>query len=98
MPDDAGNPDRADPAAARQAAIPLALVAVGVLSLLRGTPLAGLGLLGWWLYPIAAEADRDRHARGRSLKARRAAAQRLDIALDDSFPASDPPSLSGITP
>jgi hypothetical protein len=94
MPDDAGSPDQAG----RETAIPLALMAVGALSLLRGVPLAGLGLLGCWLYPMAAEADRDRHARGRSLKARRAATERLDIALEDSFPASDPPSLSGITP
>jgi hypothetical protein len=78
-------------------AIPPTLMALGAISLLRGAPLLGLGLLGPWLYRLASAADRDRHAHGRSLKARRAAAQRLDVALEDSFPASDPPSLSGIT-
>ena len=74
-----------------ETAVPFALIAVGALSLLRGAPVLGLGLLGCWLYPLAEKVDCDR-------RTRRAAAMRLDVALADSFPASDPPSLTGITP
>ena len=76
-------------------AIPFTLLAISAASLLRGAPLLGFGLLGCCLYPLAEEIDRDRQARGRSLKARRAQSRQLDLALEDTFPASDPPSISG---
>jgi hypothetical protein len=73
--------------------LPFTLMALGAASLLRGAPLLGLGLLGGWLYPIAEKADRERQARGRSLKARRAQSEQLDSALEATFPASDPTAI-----
>ena len=96
MPDDPKLPDRHATAWDWEAAIPPTLMAIGVTSLVRSFPLVGLGLIGSWLFRLATEADEIRHRRGRSLRARRAATRRLDVALEDSFPASDPPSLSGI--
>ena len=97
MPDDSTRPDRPAAASDWEAVIPPTLMAVGAASLVRSFPLLSLALVGGWLFRLATEADQDRHVRGRSLGARRAAAHRLDVALEDSFPASDPPSLSGIT-
>jgi hypothetical protein len=91
MPDDASGLYRRKDF---ETAVPFALIAVGALSLLRGGPLLGLGLLGYWLYPLAEKADRERQARGRSLKARHARSRALDLALEDTFPASDPPAIT----
>ena len=77
--------------------IPPVLMAFGAVSLLRTSRFLSLIALGAFLYDAAVNSDGDRKARGRDLPSRRAAAKRLDQEIEDSFPASDPPSSSGST-
>ena len=71
------------------------LMALGAVSLIRTSRLATLALVGAYLFDHARVVDSDRHRRGVSAAAKRAAEERLDAALADSFPASDPPAYSG---
>jgi len=75
--------------------VPPVLMAFGAISLLRTSRLLSLVALGALLYDTAADVDAERKARGRSLPVRRAESRRLDTEIEDSFPASDPPSSSG---
>jgi len=93
MPDDAATFDPPRGSQEWNAAIFPALVVMGAAGLMRASPLFGLGVLGGWLYRLASAEDAARRARGRTLKARRAEAARLDEALEESFPASDPPAI-----
>jgi hypothetical protein len=77
--------------------VPPVLMALGAFSLLRTSRLLSLALLGGWLYTKAQESDGSRHARGVSAPAKRASSQRVDLAVEDTFPASDPTSFSGTT-
>jgi hypothetical protein len=77
--------------------LPPALIALGALSLLRSSRLLGLAAFGVWLYDAAQKADADRARRGVDLSSRRRASRLIDEEMADSFPASDPPSFSGMT-
>ena len=74
---------------------PPLLMALGAVSLLRNPRLLMLIALGGLLYDAATEMDAGRKSRGRTLAARRALGLRLDAEIEDTFPASDPPSSSG---
>jgi hypothetical protein len=78
-------------------AVPPVLIALGALSLLRSSRLLGLAALGVYLYDAAQKVDADRRRRGVDLPSRRRMGQRIDDEIADSFPASDPPSFSGMT-
>ncbi|HLG90492.1 MAG TPA: hypothetical protein VKZ79_25275 [Alphaproteobacteria bacterium] len=90
MPDDSSQRDSSPDF---ETAIPFALMAIGAARLLGSAPLLGLSLLGCWLYPLAANADRQRRKHGRNLEARKAQSRQLDQALEATFPASDPPAI-----
>jgi len=77
--------------------VPPVLIALGALSLLRSSRLLGLAALGAYLYDAAQKVDADRKRRGVDLPSRRRIADRIDEEMADSFPASDPPSFSGMT-
>ena len=77
--------------------VPPILIAFGAISLLRTSRFLSLVALGACLYDAAVDADANRKARGRDIAARRADHHRIDTAIEDSFPASDPPSSSGST-
>ena len=93
MPDDAAPFDPQRGSREWSAAFAPALIVLGAAGLMRASPLFSLGILGGWLYRLAAAEDTRRRAGGQTLKARRAAAARLDEALEESFPASDPPAV-----
>lgn len=93
MPDDSTHVNEGE----WKAILPPVLMGLGAVALLRMSRLLSLALAGILLYDAASTADRDRHLRGRTLAARRAAGERLDAELADSFPASDSPSSSGGT-
>jgi len=78
-------------------AVPPVLIALGALSLLRSSRLLGLAALGAYLYDTAQKVDADRRRRGVDLPSRRRESNRIDDEIADSFPASDPPSFSGMT-
>jgi hypothetical protein len=80
-----------------KAAALYSLLGLGVLSLFRTSRVLTMALAGGLLYDIANTADASRKKRERDIASRRKAAERVDIAIDDSFPASDPPSYSGST-
>ena len=90
MPDDRKLFDSREPTATWKEILPPLLMSLGAISLLRRPGLLALTLLGASLYDTASAADRDR-------RNRRAIERRIDIADEDSFPASDPPSFSGST-
>jgi len=77
--------------------VPPVLMAFGAVSLLRTSRLLSFALLGMWLYDAANRSSESRASRGRSAAAKRAATEAVDMAVEDSFPASDPPSFSGVT-
>ncbi len=77
--------------------VPPVLMTLGALSLLRTSRLLSLVLLGAYLYDAAVQSDGVRKKRGRDIGSRRNAGERVDTAVDHSFPASDPPSFSGST-
>lgn len=97
MPDDQRLAGQAGFDATLKAYVPPVLMALGAFTLLRTSRLLSLGLLGLWAYDIAAGADGTRKTRGRDVGSRRLADQAVDAAVEDSFPASDPPSYSGST-
>ena len=75
--------------------LPLGLMAVGAVSLLRSSGLLCLSAVGLVAYDLACAADRDRRRRTGTVAERRSADRKVDIAMEDSFPASDPPGFSG---
>jgi len=77
--------------------VPPMLIALGAVSLLRTSRLLGLVAMGAYLYDAAQKVDADRKRRGVDLPTRRRMGQRVDEEIADSFPASDPPSFSGVT-
>jgi hypothetical protein len=97
MPDDQVFSPKTSPLDELSAIVPPVLMALGALSLLRTSRLLALGLVGGWLYHQAQRSDGSRHARGVSAPAKRANSALVDAAVEDSFPASDPPSFSGTT-
>jgi hypothetical protein len=97
MPDDQTLIGRPSSAETLKDAVPPLLMALGALSLLRSSRILTLVALGALLYDVAANSDTDRKARGRDLRSKRRASTLLDAEIEDSFPASDPPSFSGNT-
>jgi hypothetical protein len=77
--------------------VPPVLIMLGALSLIRSSRLLGLAAAGAWLYDAAQKVDADRRRRGVDLPSRRRDSKRVDDEIADSFPASDPPSFSGMT-
>jgi len=77
--------------------VPPVLMTLGALSLLRSSKFLSVSILGTWLYCLAAASDDSRKRRGLDRRSRRAAEQQVDEAMEESFPASDPPSFSGAT-
>ena len=77
--------------------VPPVLIALGAISLLRSSRLLGLAALGAYLSDAAQKVDADRRRRGIDLPTRRRQGERIDEEMADSFPASDPPSFSGMT-
>jgi hypothetical protein len=77
--------------------VPPVLMAFGAISLLRTSKLLSLVALGAYLYNVAAKSEAERKVRGRNVAARRSVGRSIDTEMEDSFPASDPPSFSGST-
>ena len=77
--------------------VPPVLIALGALSLVRSSRLLGLVAAGAYLYDAAQKVDADRRRRGVDLPSRKRESNRVDEEIADSFPASDPPSFSGMT-
>lgn len=77
--------------------VPPVLIALGALSLLRSSRLLSLVAAGAYLYDAAQKVDADRRQRGVDLRSRKRESRRVDDEIADSFPASDPPSFSGMT-
>lgn len=95
MPDGQSRSDHLD--TALREVVPLMLMALGALSLFRTSRALMLTVLGAWAYDVVARADHDHIRRRRNIAARRAQERLLDQAIEDSFPASDPPSTHGAT-
>jgi hypothetical protein len=73
-----------------QKIVPPLLMALGALSLLRSSRTLSVAIIGTWLYGLACKSDRDRDAG-------HVTGETIDQEMEDSFPASDPPSFSGST-
>jgi hypothetical protein len=97
MPDSLTPTQRDDFEQALRSVVPPALMTLGVLSLLRTSRYLSLAVVGMWLYTVAKDSDTGRRQRGRYRSAKQAGEARMDEALADSFPSSDPPSSSGMT-
>ena len=97
MPDDRYIPEHNSTAETLKEIVPPVLMAIGAVSLLRTSKLLSLVALGAVLYNVAADTEANRKARGRNISARRAVGRSIDTEMEDSFPASDPPSFSGTT-
>lgn len=97
MPDDRFIPERNATAETLKEIVPPVLMAIGAVSLLRTSKLLSLVALGAVLYNVAADTEASRKARGRNVSARRTVGRSIDAEMEDSFPASDPPSFSGAT-
>jgi hypothetical protein len=95
MPDDQLTSDAIGTPHDLKALAPSALLAVGLIALLRHPRLIATGVAGALLYGATSRFDADRKAHGRDAATRRVWALRRDTELEDSFPASDPPSSSG---
>ena len=97
MPDDHSFPSGNGLNTALRDMVPPALMALGAISLFRTSRVLTLALLGTWAYDTVARADHDRIRRHRNIAARRKREKQIDQAIEDSFPASDPPSSHGAT-
>ncbi len=73
-----------------QKIVPPLLMGLGALTLLRSSRTLSLAVIGTWLYGVACKSDGNRDAK-------RIAGESIDEEMEDSFPASDPPSFSGST-
>ncbi|HTJ64084.1 MAG TPA: hypothetical protein VL899_09760 [Alphaproteobacteria bacterium] len=78
-------------------AVPPLLMALGAISLLRSSRLLSLVAAGAVLYNLANATEQKRRKNGANIAARRAVGRSIDQEMEDSFPASDPPSFSGAT-
>jgi len=97
MPDDRIVHSRNTTSESLKEVVPAVLIALGAVSLLRSSRLLSLVAAGAYLYDMAQKVDADRKRRGVDLPSRRRACERIDAENADSFPASDPPSFSGMT-
>jgi hypothetical protein len=97
MPDDRFILDHQTTAETLKEMVPPVLMAFGAISLLRTSKLLSLVALGAYLYNVAAKSEAERKAGGRNVATRRAVGRSIDTEMEDSFPASDPPSFSGST-
>jgi hypothetical protein len=97
MPDDRFILEHQTTAETLKEIVPPVLMAFGAISLLRTSKLLSLVALGAYLYNVAANSEADRRVRGRNVAARRTSGRNIDTEMEDSFPASDPPSFSGST-
>jgi hypothetical protein len=97
MPDDQTVTSQSSLDTTLREVVPPVLMALGAFSLFRTSRLLSLAVLGAWAYDFAAHSDHDRRRRGRDVGSKRDASATIDTAMEDSFPASDPPSFSGTT-
>jgi len=97
MPDDRIVHSRNTTSESLKEVVPPVLIALGAVSLLRSSRLLSLVAAGAYLYDMAQKVDADRKRRGVDLPSRRRTGERIDAENADSFPASDPPSFSGMT-
>jgi hypothetical protein len=97
MPDHRFIPAHQTTAETLKEIVPPVLMAFGAISLLRTSKLLSLVALGAYLYNVAANSETERTVRGRNVATRRAVGRSIDTEMEDSFPASDPPSFSGST-
>jgi hypothetical protein len=97
MPDDRIVHSSQSTSEALKQIVPPVLIALGAVSLLRASRLLGLVAMGAYLFDAAQKVDADRKRRGVDLPTRRRLGARVDDEIDASFPASDPPSFSGVT-
>jgi hypothetical protein len=97
MPDDQSPFGQTSTAESLKELLPPVLMTVGAISLLRMSRFLSLVAIGVLLYDAAVASDTGRKARGRDLASRQRASKLLDREIEDSFPASDPPSFSGTT-
>jgi hypothetical protein len=77
--------------------VPPVLMALGAFSLLRTSRFLTLALVGGWLYKVAQKSDGGRHDRGVSAPVKRQTSRKVDAAVEDTFPASDPTPFSSVT-
>lgn len=97
MPDDRFFSESGRTAENLREIVPPVLMAVGALSLFRSSRLLGFVAVGAALYTIADATESRRRKRGRNIATRRLVGRNIDQEMEDSFPASDPPSFSGAT-
>jgi hypothetical protein len=97
MPDDRFFSERSKSTESLKEIIPPVLMALGALSLFRSSRLLGFVAVGAALYNIADAAECERRRQGRNIASRRLVGRNIDQEMEDSFPASDPPSFSGAT-
>jgi hypothetical protein len=97
MPDDRFFTESGKTAESLKEIVPPLLMALGALSLLRSSRLLRFVAAGAVLYSIADATELRRRKRGYNIAARRSAGRSIDQEMEDSFPASDPPSFSGAT-
>jgi hypothetical protein len=97
MPDDRFFSESGKRAENLKEIVPPVLMAVGALSLFRSSRLLGFVAIGAALYNIAEGTESRRRKRGRNIATRRVIGRNIDQEMEDSFPASDPPSFSGAT-
>jgi hypothetical protein len=97
MPDDRRPFDHNSTSESLKEIVPPVLMALGAISLLRTSRFLSLVALGAFLYDVAVASDANRKARSRDLASRQRTNKLLDNEIEDSFPASDPPSFSGST-
>jgi hypothetical protein len=77
--------------------VPPVLMALGAILLFRSSRVLALAVLGAWTYDAVARTEEGRVQRQRNIGARRAKDESVDQMVEDSFPASDPPSSHGAT-
>jgi hypothetical protein len=97
MPDDRFTLDHQTTAETLKEIVPPVLMAVGAISLFRTSKLLSLVAIGAYLYSVAANSEAERKVLGRNVATRRVIGSSIDTEMEDSFPASDPPSFSGST-
>jgi len=97
MPDDRFFTETGKTTETLKEVIPPLLMALGAISLFRSSRLLSLAAAGAVLYNIACTTEVKRRKNGSNIAARRAVGRSIDREIEDSFPASDPPSFSGAT-
>jgi hypothetical protein len=97
MPDDRFVTDTGKTAQSLKEVVPPLLMALGAISLFRSSRLLGFVAAGAVLYNVVNATEAERRKSGRNIAVRRAVGRSIDQEMEDSFPASDPPSFSGAT-